>query len=193
MLGETWINHHGDHGKESTRGVLNTAFKDHPILRGVTDIWGPTDVYGVIHLPADAQVLVWGQVLGGMKPTDPPVAGKKNDPMMPLAWIRNYTGESGKTSRIFTTTMGASMDLDERGIAAADRQCELLGGGTGEQNPGPEQRGLRRRIPANLFWVWQTQEGSQACRPCAEIAPFAPKPRIHGKGTPPQFGRESRP
>jgi len=25
--------HHGDHGKESTRGILNDAFKSHPILR----------------------------------------------------------------------------------------------------------------------------------------------------------------
>ncbi|HWI58866.1 MAG TPA: hypothetical protein VNZ22_16690, partial [Bacillota bacterium] len=32
VLGETWVNHHGDHGKQSTRGVLNEAFKTHPIL-----------------------------------------------------------------------------------------------------------------------------------------------------------------
>src|SRR6266496_2088494 len=97
VLGETWVDHHGEHGKESTRGVINPELKAHPILRGVTDIWGPTDVYGVIHLPADAKVLVRGQVLRGMKPTDPPVEGKKNDPMMPLVWMREYTGESGKT------------------------------------------------------------------------------------------------
>jgi hypothetical protein len=116
VLGETWINHHGNHGKESTRGVINNTFKNHPILLGVSDIWGPTDVYGVIHLPADAQVLVWGQVLSGMQPADSPVTGKKNDPMMPLAWIRHYTGESGKSSRIFTTTMGASVDLESEGL-----------------------------------------------------------------------------
>jgi hypothetical protein len=115
VLGETWINHHGDHGKESTRGIINESLKDHPILRGVTDIWGPTDVYGVIHLPKDAQVLVWGQVLSGMKPTDPPVTGKKNDPMMPLAWIRNYQSNE-KSSRIFTTTMGAAVDLESEGL-----------------------------------------------------------------------------
>jgi hypothetical protein len=116
VLGETWVNHHGDHGKEGTRGVLNDALKTHAILRGVTDIWGPTDVYTVSHLPKDAQVLVWGQVLTGMKPTDPPLAGPKNDPMMPLAWVRNYTGESGKTSKIFTTTMGAAVDLESEGL-----------------------------------------------------------------------------
>ena len=116
VLGETWVNHHGDHGKESTRGILNDAFKSHPILRGVTDIWGPTDVYTVSHLPKDAQVLVWGQVLAGMKPTDSAVTGPKNNPMMPLAWIRDYKGELGKTSKTFTTTMGAAVDLESEGL-----------------------------------------------------------------------------
>ena len=116
VLGETWVNHHGNHGKESTRGVINEEFKDHPILKGVTDIWGPTDVYTVAHLPKDAQVLVYGQVLEGMQPTDKPVSGPKNNPMMPLVWIRNYTGEAGKTSKIITTTMGASLDLQSEGL-----------------------------------------------------------------------------
>ena len=55
VLGETWINHHGDHGKQSTRGIICAGAKDHPILRGIKDgdIWGPTDVYGVrLPLPA---------------------------------------------------------------------------------------------------------------------------------------------
>jgi type 1 glutamine amidotransferase len=116
VLGETWVNHHGNHGVESTRGLVNDAFKDNPILRGANDIWGPTDVYTVSHLPQDAKVLVWGQVLKGMKPQDPPVDGPKNHPMMPLAWIRSYQGESGKTSRVFTTTMGAAVDLESEGL-----------------------------------------------------------------------------
>ncbi len=116
VLGETWVDHHGHHGFESTHGVINPSFKDQPLLRGVTDIWVPTDVYTVIHLPKDAKVLIWGQVLSGMKPTDPPVEGAKNHPMMPVAWVRNYTGESGKTSKIFTTTMGAAVDLENEGL-----------------------------------------------------------------------------
>ena len=111
VLGETWINHHGAHGKESTRGIVNEEFKSHPILRGVRDVWGPSDVYGVKNLPADATVLVRGQVIAGMNPTDPPVEGKKNDPMMPLVWVRDYKGEKGKTNKIVTTTMGAATDL----------------------------------------------------------------------------------
>src|SRR5580765_3935938 len=111
VLGDTWVSHHGNHGKESTRGVINAQFNSHPILRGVQDLWGPTDVYGIVHLPQDATVLVYGQVLEGMKPSDKPVDGPKNDPMMPLIWIRTYTGSSGKSSKVFCTTMGASQDL----------------------------------------------------------------------------------
>lgn len=114
VLGETWINHHGHHGRESTRGIIAADAKDHPILRGIKDgdIWGPTDVYGVrLPLPGDSKPLVLGQVLAGMKSDDKPVDGKKNEPMMPVAWTKTYKGESGKPSRVFTTTMGASQDL----------------------------------------------------------------------------------
>jgi hypothetical protein len=115
VLGDTWISHHGEHGKESTRGVLNQSLKDHPILRGVTDLWGPADVY-TVYKPADAQVLVWGQVLLGMKPDDPPVAGPKNNPLMPLVWVRQYQGDAGKNSKIVTTTAGAAVDLQNEGL-----------------------------------------------------------------------------
>jgi type 1 glutamine amidotransferase len=117
VLGETWINHHGQHGKQSTRGVIAPGMEGHPILRGVTDIWGPTDVYGVrLPLPGDSQPLVLGQVVDGMKPEDKPAAGKQNDPMMPVAWTRTYTGKSGKPARVFTTTLGASQDLESEGL-----------------------------------------------------------------------------
>src|SRR5262249_52153077 len=116
VLGETWVNHHGHPGKESRRGISAAGAKDHPILRGIKDgdIWGPTDVYEA-HPPADCTPLVLGQVLKGMKPTDEPVEGKKNDPMMPVAWVRNYTGAQGKAARVFTTTMGAATDLESEG------------------------------------------------------------------------------
>ncbi len=42
-----------------------------------------------------------GQVLNGMKPDDDPLEGKKNDPMMPVAWVKTYTGEQGKTGTRF--------------------------------------------------------------------------------------------
>jgi type 1 glutamine amidotransferase len=119
VLGETWVNHHGAHGSQSTRGLIVKGQEKHPILLGIKDgdIWGPTDVYEVhLPLPGDSQPLVLGQVLQGMKPTDPPVMGKKNDPMMPIAWTKTYKGASGKTTRVFTTTMGASQDLESEGL-----------------------------------------------------------------------------
>jgi hypothetical protein len=114
VLGETWINHHGRHAVESTRAMIAPGQRNHPILRGIAggEIWVPTDVYEVrLPLPGDSLPLLLGAVLEGMHPTDSPVAGKKNDPMMPVAWTKSYTGASGKTSRIFTTTMGSSQDL----------------------------------------------------------------------------------
>lgn len=118
VLGETWVAHHGGHGSESTRGILVKDQKDHPILRGLKDgdIWGPTDVYTVNQpLPGDSQPLVLGQVVAGMKFDDPAVTGKKNDPMMPVAWTKSYEGKEGKKARIFTTTMGAATDLEAEG------------------------------------------------------------------------------
>lgn len=116
VLGDTWINHHGRHGQESTRGVVAPGAADHPILRGVHDVWGPTDVYGLRNLGDDANVLLLGAVLAGMSPDDPPVEGPKNDPMVPIAWTRSYTGAGGKTARVFTTTMGASTDFESEGL-----------------------------------------------------------------------------
>jgi hypothetical protein len=116
VLGETWISHHGDHGTEATRGLAAPGAENHPLLRGVSDVFGPSDVYGIKNLPADAKVLLLGQVVAGMKPTDPPVDGPKNNPMMPLAWTREFKQENGKTNQIMTTTMGAATDLENEGL-----------------------------------------------------------------------------
>ena len=121
VLGETWINHHGHHGQESTRGLIVPEAKDHPILRGIGegDIWGDTDVYTVrLPLPGDCQPLVLGQVLEGMNPGSPVVEGedaKKNEPMMPVAWTKSYSVAGGPNGRVFTTTMGAATDLAAAG------------------------------------------------------------------------------
>jgi type 1 glutamine amidotransferase len=126
ILGETWVSHHGNHGSQSTRGILAKGKERHPILKGIKDgdIWGPTDVYGATPL-APSEILVYGQVLVGMKSTDKPLEGKKNDPMMPIAWTRTLPpstsgrgagGEGNrKAARVFTTTMGASQDLESEG------------------------------------------------------------------------------
>jgi len=70
VLGETWLTHWGRHKVEATRGALEESQRKHPVLRGVADLFGDTDVYEA-YPPADARILVRGQVLKGMKPNDP--------------------------------------------------------------------------------------------------------------------------
>ncbi len=119
VLGETWVRHHGDHGKQSTRGMIAPGKQSHSILRGIADgeVWVPTDVYDVrLPLPNDSEPLLLGAVLEGMKPSDNPVEDKKNDPMRPIAWTKTYTGVNGKHARIFASTMGSAQDVENEGF-----------------------------------------------------------------------------
>lgn len=115
VLGETWVAHHGAHKKEATRGIIEPAAKGDPLLRGVRDIFGGTDVY-TASPSEDSKILVRGQVLTGMKPTDPPVEGPKNNPMQPIVWTRLVQNEAGKLTRVLTTTMGSADDLLNEGL-----------------------------------------------------------------------------
>lgn len=119
VLGETWINHHGHHAFEATRGIVAPGQEKNPIVRGCEDIFGPTDVYTVrLPLPGDSTPIFLGEVLEGMQPTDKPVDNEKNDPMMPIAWTKTYASPTDvtKIGRVFTTTMGAASDLPSDGV-----------------------------------------------------------------------------
>ena len=129
VLGEKWISHHGRHKVQSTRGVVADGQDDHPILRGVGLIWGPSDVYGVrLPLPGDSQPLVLGQVVNrkgdpekgdplyGMRDTDTEPDESKNDPMMPILWTKSYQLPGGKEGQAVTTTMGSSTDFLNEGV-----------------------------------------------------------------------------
>ena len=107
VLGETWVSHHGDHGSEGTRAVINETNAAHPILEGVAYIWGPTDVYTVGPLD-DATILLLGQSTSGMH-ADAPINTEKEP--LPIAWTRDYQLPGGTKGKSFTTTMGASVDL----------------------------------------------------------------------------------
>lgn len=119
VLGITWIDHHGAHGKEGTRGRLTDVGRRHPIMRGIADgeIFGPTDVYTATP-PADSTILLLGEVTESLDPASHPVAGKKNNPMMPIAWTRTYRlpEETARPGKAFTTTMGASQDFANEGL-----------------------------------------------------------------------------
>jgi type 1 glutamine amidotransferase len=110
ILGETWVDHHGHHGHEGTRGLIDGIQQNakNPILRDVKDIWCATDVYTVRTLPGDSEPLIYGQSTSGMTPQSPVNLEKS---IMPVAWIKTYTGESGRKGRVFTTTMGAAIDF----------------------------------------------------------------------------------
>ena len=125
-LGEGWVNHWGNHKREATRGIIEEAAKDDPILRGVVDVFGDSDVYEA-YPAADAKILMRGLVLKGMSQGDPPASYKKrrasdhteqgiNDPMMPIAWTRERQNVYGKDFRVFCTTMGSSTDLQNEGL-----------------------------------------------------------------------------
>ena len=98
------------------RGIINPEFKNHPVLTGVEDLWGPTDVYGIAHMPKDADVLVHGQVIQGMKPTDAPLDGPKNSPMMPVIWTRVHKNENGTSTRIVCSTFASAPDFQNEGL-----------------------------------------------------------------------------
>lgn len=119
VLGETWVAHHGAHGSQATRGIIVKGEESNPILKGIAngEIFGPSDVYTVtLPLPGDSKPLVLGEVVAGMKPENKALEGKKNDPMMPVAWTKTYETSSGKQARVFTTTMGAATDLTNEAL-----------------------------------------------------------------------------
>ncbi len=133
VLGETWVSHWGDHGSQGTRGH---GVAKHAILNGVSGVFGTTDVYEAAP-PADATILMRGEVVGGMTASDPKFVGRKktaqgteqdvNEPMMPILWVREPVNSAGVTNRVVTCTMGAATDF---------------------VNPG-----FRRMIVNSVFWA----------------------------------------
>ncbi|MFT7517609.1 MAG: hypothetical protein ACI84O_001404 [Myxococcota bacterium] len=135
VLGETWVAHHGHHGKQATRGLPNPEMSEHAVLRNVGPCFGPTDVYAIRELPEDAQVLLWGEVLVGMDEKDPALEGEKNDPMHPVAWLRQRKLSDDLTQRIFTTTMGTAADWLDADLRRLFIQASLWCLGNEEQIP----------------------------------------------------------
>jgi len=137
VLGENWVNHHGHHKHQSTRGVFSNEGHKHPINNGIKsgEIWGPTDVYEVrLPLSEDSQAIILGQVINrtgeydendiffGMKPTDTELAGendkglKVNDVSMPIAWTKSYQIPNGQQGKVFASTIGAATDMLNEGV-----------------------------------------------------------------------------
>jgi hypothetical protein len=126
VLGENWVSHWGANRRGATRGVIEPGAEAHPILRGVSGVFGDSGVYET-HPIADATILMRGHVLKGMSPADEPADYRKqrrsddqeqgiNDPAMPIAWTRVHRPVNGKPNRVFCTTMGAATDLANEGL-----------------------------------------------------------------------------
>ncbi|SVB73655.1 uncharacterized protein METZ01_LOCUS226509 [marine metagenome] len=121
VLGERWVSHWGHHKREACRGVVEPSAKGDSILNGVVDVFADSDVYEA-YPPKDAKILMRGLVLENMKPDSKPSTRERkkgrgiNDPAMAVAWTRKHKWPSGKTSNIFTTTMGAATDLQSEGL-----------------------------------------------------------------------------
>ena len=117
VLGGTFMNHHGNWHADSTRGILVQEQKNHPILAGVTDIWGTSDVYRTYKegasLPEGCTALVWGQPLLGRKHDDAPNPKLE---ALPVAWFKNWQTSEGKTARVFQSTMGSGDDMESAGL-----------------------------------------------------------------------------
>ncbi len=110
VLGQTWVGHYGKNHAQSTRITFVDSMKQHPILRGVKEVW--VQAGGYVGKPVSGDTLTMAQPLNGMTPDSPADATK---PPMPSEWTRTYKAESGKEGRVFTSLYGTSEDITNEG------------------------------------------------------------------------------
>lgn len=117
LLGGTFLEHHGGWHSESTRGVMVDENRTHPILTGVKEVWGPSDVYRChkdeLPFPDDGKVLLLGQPLVDLTPDAIPNPDKE---LLPIAWTKLWVGNRDKETRIFHFTMGSARDFENEGV-----------------------------------------------------------------------------
>jgi type 1 glutamine amidotransferase len=116
VFGQKWITHHGHFGdghEELTEVAINSEFKDHPILRGVTPFRAYSWLYhvegGGDHLSGNCQRLLIGKALktGHAKELDRyPISN-------PVAWTKTAEGHRGLPGRVFFTTLGHPFDFKQ--------------------------------------------------------------------------------
>ncbi|MBD5778037.1 HEAT repeat domain-containing protein [Pelagicoccus sp. NFK12] len=118
VVGENWLNHHGVHKVEGGRAVVVPQNAQHPVLNAVGDIFTWSDIYGIEHLDQQAAtVLLRGAVTETLEPDSRNLEGPKNDPMMPLAWLKSYPTPDGNNEGVcFATTAGAAYDLQDEDL-----------------------------------------------------------------------------
>jgi len=119
MLGGAFMNHHGGWKREATSGILVEESKSHPVLRGVKDVWGTSDVYRCHkdgEFPADCTALLLGQP---MMSHDRAAPANTEKAALPIAWTKEWVGNKGNAvppSRILHFTMGSAEDFANEGV-----------------------------------------------------------------------------
>ncbi len=115
VFGQKWITHHGhfdDGSGHLTEVNLYADQKSHPSLRGVSPFNAYSWLYHVEgngdQLFGDSQPILTGRSLRSN------YAESGDYPMNnPVAWTKTHTSKSGKTSRVFFTTLGHPFDFKE--------------------------------------------------------------------------------
>jgi type 1 glutamine amidotransferase len=118
VFGQQWITHHGhfDDGSETmTEVTLMTGQEDHAVLNGVSPFPAYSWLYhvdgGKWKLAGDAQPLLQGRALQSNHANNDRL---DQFPLTnPVAWTKTYTGSSGKTARVFFTTLGHPYDFKD--------------------------------------------------------------------------------
>jgi uncharacterized protein len=115
VFGQQWITHHGhfDDGSKPLTSVYFANKMMEPILRGVK----PFDAYSWLYhvdggewkLQGDCNILLQGKSLK----SNHEIEGNLNKyPLInPVAWTKTYTTKSGKSSKVFFTTLGHPYDF----------------------------------------------------------------------------------
>jgi hypothetical protein len=117
LLGGAFIEHHGGWHREATRGMIVPENRSHPILVGVQDLWGPSDVYRCHNekspFPDTCTALVLGQPLVDLTRNAEPNRDKE---ALPIAWTTKWVGNRGLSTNIFHFTMGSGKDFGDPGV-----------------------------------------------------------------------------
>jgi hypothetical protein len=117
IVGGAFMKHHGNWQADSTRGDIVPEMKDHPILTGVKDIWGLTDVYRTYKegegLPEGCTALVMGQPLIGREQGG---ADNPEKEPLPVVWIKDWKTSGGNAARVLHCTMGSGKDFENPGL-----------------------------------------------------------------------------
>lgn len=117
VFGQQWITHHGhfDDGNKPLTSVYYANKMMQPILRGVK----PFDAYSWLYhvdggqwkLQGDCNILLKGKSL---KSNHEMEGNLEKFPLTnPVAWTKTYTTNSGKTSKVFFTTLGHPYDFKD--------------------------------------------------------------------------------